>query len=616
MIQKMKKLTFLVTNKEYEQFIADIRQLGVVHIDELQKGATSAELQNGLALADRYKEVFKALDYAKESYEPSETVLDAIDLKYLQTPMQLLERVETLQREENNLKHQLDEVNKNIEQLEHWGEFRWEDIDKLKEQGYEATFYVCASKMFRQDWTEQYFATSINEIGGRTYFVTFSKEQPNITAERLVLPEKKLSEYYEDKSQLERALVAVHDELLAINTEKRDVMTVGQVANENEISLSRVHLSHESIADDAVRLLLGWTLDEKKDAVVDYLEQNHIYYEMENPTLDDEVPVLIKNNAYSTLFEPILKMYSLPRYSDLDVTPFFAPFFMLFFGLCMGDAGYGLIILVASIILKMKLKDDMNPYANLGMILGGMTIVCGTLTGSFLGIDLTQQDWAFLAPVKKYFINENNFKLFDYSPMMVISVIIGLVQVLLGMVLAGIKAARLFGWKYGIGKFSWVVALLSAIACFALPACGVQLPQFVTYILYGLIGISVLGIFFMNSPDKNIFMNFGTGLWDTYGMATGLLGDLLSYIRLFALGLTGGVLGSVFNELATTMTDGMSWWIRWLPLLIILLLGHGINFALCMISSFVHPMRLTFVEFFKNANFEGGGKAYNPFRIK
>lgn len=110
-------------------------------------------------------------------------------------------------------------------------------------------------------------------------------------------------------------------------------------------------------------------------------------------------------------------------------------------------------------------------------------------------------------------------------------------------------------------------------------------------------------------------MNFGTGLWNTYGMATGLLGDLLSYIRLFALGLTGGVLGGVFNELATTMTSSMDWWIRWLPMMIILLLGHGINFALCMISSFVHPMRLTFVEFFKNAEFEGGGKAYNPFRI-
>ena len=105
-------------------------------------------------------------------------------------------------------------------------------------------------------------------------------------------------------------------------------------------------------------------------------------------------------------------------------------------------------------------------------------------------------------------------------------------------------------------------------------------------------------------------------MWDTYGMSTGLLGDLLSYIRLFALGLTGGVLGGVFNTLAIDLTSGLSWGVRWLPMLIILLLGHGINFALCMISSFVHPMRLTFVEFFKNAQFEGGGKAYDPFRVK
>jgi len=99
-------------------------------------------------------------------------------------------------------------------------------------------------------------------------------------------------------------------------------------------------------------------------------------------------------------------------------------------------------------------------------------------------------------------------------------------------------------------------------------------------------------------------------------MATGLLGDLLSYIRLFALGLTGGVLGSVFNSLAIDMTSSLPWAIRWLPMLLILLAGHGINFGLCMISSFVHPIRLTFVEFFKNADFEGGGKAYNPFQVK
>ena len=93
-------------------------------------------------------------------------------------------------------------------------------------------------------------------------------------------------------------------------------------------------------------------------------------------------------------------------------------------------------------------------------------------------------------------------------------------------------------------------------------------------------------------------------------------GNVMSYIRLFALGLTGGVLGSVFNSLAIDMTSSLGWGIRWLPLILILLFGHGINFALCMISSFVHPMRLTFVEYFKNAEFEGGGNEYDPFRIK
>jgi V/A-type H+-transporting ATPase subunit I len=97
-------------------------------------------------------------------------------------------------------------------------------------------------------------------------------------------------------------------------------------------------------------------------------------------------------------------------------------------------------------------------------------------------------------------------------------------------------------------------------------------------------------------------------------MATGLLGDLLSYIRLFALGLTGGVLGSVFNALAYDMTSSLPWFVRWLPMILILLAGHGITFALSMISAFVHPMRLTFVEFFKNADFSGGGKEYTPFK--
>lgn len=624
MITQMSKFTFLVTNKEYESFIAEVRKLGVVHIDQLQQGATSPDFEQAKALDDRFANAFKTLDYAKETYttdkEYTSVAVDPHDSKgkgrLLAKAKDILSHIEELSAKELELKHDLDEVNKSIVKLEPWGDFDADGFRPLNDNGYVVSFWTCPSKMFKAEWREQYFATDINEVNKKIYFLTFSNEKPDITAESVELPKESLSALTSRKASLEQQLKDLQEEYLKVNGEDRELLNAGKVANENEISLSKVHLSSEALIDDHLKLMVGWVPNQKKQSLIDYLDQNKIFYEVEAPKEEDSVPVEIKNDKYSSLFEPILKMYSLPNYKDLDITPFFAPFFMLFFGLCLGDAGYGLIVLVASIILLCKSSEKVKPYAKLGIYLGATTVVCGLLTGTFLGIDLSQQEWAFLAPVKKLFINENNYTLFGYSPMMVISVIIGLVQVLLGMVLAGVKAAKLHGWKYAISKLSWVVAIITAILAFGVPACGVVLPQPVLYVLYGIIGLSVIGIFFCNSPGKNLFMNFGTGLWDTYGMATGLLGDLLSYIRLFALGLTGGVLGSVFNQLALQMTDSMPWGIRWLPMLLILLFGHGINFALCMISSFVHPMRLTFVEFFKNADFEGGGKAYEPFRVK
>lgn len=614
MIQSMKKLTFLVTNQEYDKFLDDIRRIGVVHIEELQSGATSVELQEGLSLAERYRNVMKALDFAAETYT-SKNIYSAkpVDASVAES---LLTLAEDKLSEENKIMHALDRVEKAISLLEPWGNFEKASLERLSHVGYNAYFFSCSSKMFKAEWKDEYLAIPVSEVESKTYFVIFSQEKPDITAESIELPERSLSAYLEEKNLLVAQLNDIHECLYRMNIEDRDSVLAGLTENENNISLSKVRLSSESMAGDAVKMMVGWTLEDKTSEIVDYLDENHIFYEIEDPAFEDNVPVHIKNDSYSSLFEPILRMYSLPNYHDLDPTPFFAPFFMLFFGLCMGDAGYGLLILLASIVLRSKLKPEMKSYGTLGIFLGAMTVICGSLTGSFLGIDLTKTDWAFLAPVRPYFISDNNFTLFGYSPMMVISVCIGLVQVLLGMVLSAAKASKLYGWKFGIGKISWVVALVSVIICFGIPACGGILPVVVVYMLYAFIGLSALGIFFFNSPDKNIFMNFGSGVWATYNMATGLLGDLLSYIRLFALGLTGGVLGSVFNQLATDMTSSMSWGIRWLPMLIILLLGHGINFALCMISSFVHPMRLTFVEFFKNADFEGAGKEYSPFKLK
>ena len=626
MIQEMKKLTFLVTNGEYEKFIANIRELGVIHVEELQQGATSDELQAGLDMAVRYKEALKALDFAAESYEPSAT--------YMPQPADaskavvLLDTVERLLKEENSVKHNIDATDDAIQQLEPFGEFSWDSIRQLEQSGYKPYFYAVNNKMYKAEWGEKYFATAINEINKKTYFVAFSNEdqEPDITAERLFLPDESLSVYQEKRKVLEEQLVSIHEQMLQVNAVDRASIEAGQVANENDIQLSKVHLSKEDIAGGAVKLMVGWTLKEKADGVVDYLEKEHIFYELEDPAFDDNVPIQIKNDKFSSLFEPILRMYSLPNYHDIDPLPFFAPFFMLFFGLCMGDMGYGLLIFAASIAIIFA-KPDLAKYGKLGALLGGMTCICGFITGTFFGIDLATVDWEFIKPMQPYFINDSmKDSFFGYSPMMVISVIIGLIQVLLGMTLAGCKAVKNYGFVYGVGKFSWVVALLSATLLFGFPLFGVEWSHPVQYVFYALIALSALGIFFLNNPNAykkdsalgkalGVGSNIGGGIWATYGMSTGLLGDLLSYIRLFALGLTGGVLGSVFNQLAMEMSPDVPV-AHELVMLIILRFGHGINFGLCMISSFVHPMRLTFVEYFKNADFEGNGKEYQPFQVK
>ena len=619
MIEKMKKFTFLVTDKEYEGFISSLRQQGVVHVQQLQQGASSQELQQALDLESRYVAALRVLDSAAKTYQVAP---HAPALGQASDSLEVLTRIENIQAEEQTLMHERDAIEKDIRVLEPWGNFDMKALQRLAHaSGLTVGFFRCSSKFFRQEWADHYFAIPVNEMSKSTYFLTFSEEKPDIEAEQIFLPQESLQEKRAQLDSVLQKLDLIHGELLYIEKQLRSVLLDGQSQTRDSIQLERVHLSDERVAGDSLRLLVGWVRADRTEELTTVLDADHIFYEMEDPAFEDDVPVQITNGRFTSLFEPILRMYSLPNYHDLDPSFYFAPFFMLFFGLCLGDGGYGLLVLFGGLAVAKFCKGDVCNYGRLMAWLGMMTVICGLLMGTFFGIDLSQQDWAFLAPVKPYFLNDNGVgPIFGYSPMMVLSVIIGLIQVLLGMILKGCKAVKNYGFAYGIGTFCWVAAIILAVILYGLPACGVQLPQAVQYILMVLIGISALGIFFYNSPGSyrrpllGLLGNIGGGVWATYGMATGLLGDLLSYIRLFALGLTGGVLGGVFNSLAIDMTSSLPVMVRWIPMILILLAGHGITFALSMISAFVHPMRLTFVEFFKNADFEGGGKEYSPFR--
>ena len=176
------------------------------------------------------------------------------------------------------------------------------------------------------------------------------------------------------------------------------------------------------------------------------------------------------------------------------------------------------------------------------------------------------------------------------------------------MCLKIINQTKLYGFGAAVSTLGWVILLLGGIVSFLID--GIGIPFYVCMI------VGCVLIFLLNGPINSVtapFKNIGSGLWDTYNMATGLLGDVLSYIRLFALGLSGSILGLVFNDLAFQMSPDVPV-LGTIVTIIILLLGHTMNLALAALSAFVHPMRLTFVEFYKNAGFVGGAKQYEPFK--
>lgn len=244
----------------------------------------------------------------------------------------------------------------------------------------------------------------------------------------------------------------------------------------------------------------------------------------------------------------------------------------------------------------------MKSILSLIQVLGASTFFAGLLTGIFFGANIYDLDWPFVQKLKELVYLDNN-------QMFRLSLILGAIQIMFGMILKAVNQTIQFGFKYAVATIGWIILLLSTAFSVLFP--GVMPLGSTPHLV--ILCICAVMIFFYNSPGKNIFLNIGLGFWDSYNMATGLLGDILSYVRLFALGLSGGILAGVFNSLAVGMSPDNAI-IGPIIMVLIFVIGHAINMFMNVLGAMVHPMRLTFVEFFKNSGYEGGGKEYKPFK--
>ena len=604
MIVKMSKYAFMVYHREYDAFLTTLRELGVVHVKETNSVLDNAELQ---ALLAERKQVSTAIRYCKNlnSQTKEVTVAPARGLTKAEG-LKLVGKLEEMQEKQAQLQAAKVSLEKDIAYMDIWGEFSYANIRRLKKAGFDVTFFSCPTSKYEPKWGEEYNAFLVNNFQSVTYFVTVTKTGTpiDIDAERPKMPDRGLAKLHLAMEQLLDNIKVLNNQLKEYAAEQYNTLVELEKNIQNEFNLSNTLVQTDREAGDKLMLLEGFVPTEEAPAMEVALEKEGYYFQELDIQDGDRVPIKLKNNKFNRLYEPITKMFSLPNYTEFDPTPLFAPFFMLFFGLCFGDGGYGLLVLLACSFFKRKVNPDFKPYLTLFQYLGLAAIIVGTCTGSFFGIALV--DVPALSKVKDYFVSSDN--------LMTFSIVIGLVQIIFGKTVAAFKMKAQKGVKYSIAPFAWVFVITALALAFGLPMLNLQLPETVKTVFIGIAVIGLVVAYLYNSPGKNIFLNFGTGLWNTYNMASGLLGDTLSYIRLFAIGLTGAILGGVFNQLAVDMTEGMNIVLRAVCMLLILLVGHAINIGLCTISSLVHPLRLIFVEYYKNAEFEGGGKEYRPFK--
>lgn len=600
MIAKMKKLTFLIYHKDYDAFLKSIRDLGVIHVvTKAQGSAENAALQESVRLSARYLSAIKYLQGLNAT-----AVLHAGDAV---KGKKALDDVEDLQHQEQQLAARLQASGKEEMALEPWGNFDPKSIERLRDAGYRVDFYICSEKQFKEEWKEQYNATVINRVGSKLYFITVTPvgEYVELEVEAAKLPDVALSDLQARLADIRKRQEDVKERMKELAETVIPDLQAAQAQVCSEIEFSKVVLSGDSLADDKLVLLQGWAPIGQVEKIEEYLRVQEAYYEITDPTPDDDVPICFANNRFFRLFEPIMRLYMLPKYSELDLTPFFAPFFMLFFGLCLGDIGYGLFMLLTVTVYRLiakKVGEGLKPILTLVQILGASTMVCGLLTGTFFGFNLYEIQLPLFQQMKEAIALDN-------QQMFNLSLILGVIQILFGMILKTVNLTIQFGFKYAVGTIGWLFILISTGIAFAAP--GLMPMGGAVHLVF--LAIGVLMAYLYNSPDKNVFVNVGLGLWDSYNMATGLLGDVLSYVRLFALGLSGGILASVFNSLAAGMSpDNVI--AGPIVMALIFVIGHAINIFMNVLGAMVHPMRLTFVEFFKNSGYEGGGKEYKPFK--
>lgn len=637
-IVNMSKFNLMFFNDERDSLLRALQHFKYVHFDELKEDEIVEEFQLKEVTAeenidDISEEIQKAtfvieqlhpFDRRAKGFKQLKEGMRSFDLQTLDHKAQSIDletiynEVGTITQEKERIERQVRHVNEEINELKAWIELDYplKKLSNLKETN--VRFGTISKKIFEQfklkiNNCELTYYNTINQDHNEVYLLVIShvseqnevnqilinhnfnqaklayKETPKA---ELTVKENELKNYEDNITELDKKLSNFAAQLEEIEI----------VYDYLSMKKTRFTAAEELVKTDRLHIMQGYVptayTESFKHVIEEQLDEQFYLQIVEADEEDPNIPILLENAQFASAFESVTKMYALPKYNEIDPTPWFSIFYAIFFGMMIGDAGYGLLILFLSfgIMKVINLTEKQRNFFQFFHYLSFTTIIWGLIFGSFFG-DL------FTLPA---IIDTNE----QYNLLLILSIALGAVHVFFAL---GIQAYIEIKRKNFIDAFFdvglWYMLLIGSIvfllSYFVSAVAPYQKIGFVLMII-GMIGIVLTG----GRDQKSLGGKFAGGLYSLYGL-TSYISDFVSYSRLMALALASGFIAYAINLMVFMLFElgviGIVFGI------FVFIIGQGFNIFLSILSSYVHTLRLTYVEFFGKF-YEGGGKPFQIFR--
>lgn len=577
MIVPMKKITVIAQSKDTDSVLKALGRLGVLHIEHEQ-----APVGEGItSLKEKKASLIKAMDILPDVKDQHRAVPD---------PEGIVRAVLNLEKEREVLTESLRGITRDIEIWKEWGDFDQELIDDFEDRN----IWVRLCKITKKE-AQSVPEGAILEVlftkANLLYCAVISKGEVGLPFHALELPEKGLDEMLLDQREEEDKLTRIEEKLLEMAGYKKALLSHKRVI-ESLIEFN------EAIGGmgrfEQLSYLKGYAPSYCAATIEKAAEKERWAIMVEDPGENDTVPTLVKNPAWVEIIKPMFNIINtIPGYKELDISLHFLIFFSIFFGMLIGDAGYGLVYFLIALIAQKRFKGirDKSIFF-LTYVLSSCAITWGLITGVFFG----PHPW--LRPLVPYFSDNTNVQAFCF--------LIGAVQLSIAHIW---KFLRKMPSLKALADIGWICILWSAYFLAKALILNLLMPGFIRWVF---IAGSVQVILF-TSPAKNIFAGIGIGVGDFLLKVVSSFADIVSYIRLFAVGLAGVAIADAFNQMAAGIGAGGGMGLIFAVL--ILFAGHTLNLAMGILAILVHGVRLNVLEFSGHLDMEWSGVEYSPFKL-